>query len=95
MIYIVVLLACVAGALGAALVASRSALRTARQSAEAYSAEVQRLGGENATLTATLARITSTTSNSTSVMPFFSPPLILFNSSTIQLFNFTSTPYRN
>lgn len=55
MIYIVVLLACVAGALGAALVASRSALRTARQSAEAYSAEVQRLGGENATLTATLA----------------------------------------
>ena len=55
MIYIAVLLACVAGALGAALVASRSALRTARQSAEAYSAEVQRLGGENATLTATLA----------------------------------------
>ena len=55
MIYVTILLACVAGALGAALAASRSALRTIRQSLEEYSAEVQRLGGENATLSATLA----------------------------------------
>ena len=51
----IVLLACVAGALGAAFAVTLSALRKSRQSADEYAAEVQRLGNENATLSATLA----------------------------------------
>lgn len=55
MLYATILLACVAGALGAALAVSRSALRGTRQSLAEHSDEVQRLRGENATLMATLA----------------------------------------
>ena len=55
MLYATILLACVAGALGAALAVSRSALRGTRQSLAEHSDEVQRLRSENATLTATLA----------------------------------------
>ena len=51
----IMLLVCVAGALGAAFAMTLSALRKSRQSAEKYVAEIQRLGNENSTLMATLA----------------------------------------
>ena len=52
---VTVALACAASVFGAAFVAALLALRKARQSAADCSAEVQRLGMENATLSATLA----------------------------------------
>jgi DNA recombination protein RmuC len=48
-------LACAAGVLGAALAAAFLALRGARRSAAEYAAEVQRLGNDNAALSAKLA----------------------------------------
>ena len=51
----VVALACIAGALGAILAAACSALRKSRRSMEEHVAEIQRLGSENASLSATLA----------------------------------------
>ena len=55
MLTVVVVLACAAGASGAALAAALSMLRKARRSLAERSAEAQRLGNENATLSATLA----------------------------------------
>lgn len=51
----IVVLACLAGALGAAFAAARSALRDARKAAENSTAECNRLAGENASLFARLA----------------------------------------
>ena len=50
-----IVLACVAGALGAVLAATLSALGKSRRSCKEYAAEIQRLGSENASLSATLA----------------------------------------
>ncbi len=55
MLIFVVVLACVASALGAALVATFIALGKARQQTAGYSVELQKLSNENATLSAMLA----------------------------------------
>ena len=52
---VVVVLACVAGALGAALAGALSALGKSRKEAAVHAAETQRLGAENAALSATIA----------------------------------------